>query len=115
MVVAPPSLAFAASSRPPAGRARPARSDSGLGIRFARIFIRGVRWTIVCARRGPPAGQGGSHPAGRERGANPPIAAFYERLRRAGKPSKLALTACVRKLVVTLNAMLRTGTAWKQA
>ena len=49
------------------------------------------------------------------RGANPPIAAFYERLRRAGKPSKLALTACMRKLVVTLNAMLRTGTAWKQA
>src|SRR4051812_3059662 len=49
------------------------------------------------------------------RGANPPIAAFYKRLRRAGKPAKLALTACMRKLVVTLNAMLRTGTAWKQA
>ena len=49
------------------------------------------------------------------RGANPPIAAFYERLRRAGKPAKLALTACMRKLVVTLNAVLRTGTAWKQA
>src|SRR3954465_4363382 len=49
------------------------------------------------------------------RGANPPIAAFYERLRRAGKPAKLALTACMRKLVVTLNAMLRTNTAWKQA
>src|SRR3954452_19437443 len=49
------------------------------------------------------------------RGANPPIAAFHERLRRAGKPAKLALTACMRKLVVTLNAVLRTGTAWKQA
>jgi transposase len=49
------------------------------------------------------------------RGANPALAAFYERLRRAGKPAKLALTACMRKLVVTLNAMLRTGTAWKQA
>ncbi len=49
------------------------------------------------------------------RGANPALAAFYERLRRAGKPTKLALTACMRKLVVTLNAMLRTGTAWKQA
>src|SRR4051794_36811402 len=46
---------------------------------------------------------------------NPAIAGFYERLRAAGKPAKLALTACVRKLVVTLNAMLRTGTAWKQA
>jgi transposase len=49
------------------------------------------------------------------RGSNPAIAGFYERLRRAGKPAKLALTACMRKLVVTLNAVLRTGTAWKQA
>jgi transposase len=49
------------------------------------------------------------------RGSNPAIAGFYERLRRAGKPAKLALTACMRKLVVTLNAMLRTGTAWKPA
>jgi transposase len=49
------------------------------------------------------------------RGANPAIAGFYERLRQAGKPSKLALTACMRKLVVTLNAMLRTNSAWKQA
>ena len=48
------------------------------------------------------------------RGSNPVIASFY-RLRLAGKPAKLALTACMRKLVVTLNAMLRTNTAWKQA
>ena len=46
---------------------------------------------------------------------NPAVAGFYGRLRAAGKPAKLALTACVRKLVVILNAMLRTGTAWKQA
>jgi transposase len=49
------------------------------------------------------------------RGSNPAIAGFYERLRLAGKPAKLALTACMRKLVVVLNAMLRTDTAWKQA
>ena len=49
------------------------------------------------------------------RGSNPVIASFYRRLRLAGKPAKLALTACMRKLVVTLNAMLRTNTAWKQA
>src|SRR3954454_12585700 len=47
--------------------------------------------------------------------ANPAIANFYRRLRLAGKPAKLALTACMRKLVVTLNAMLRTNTAWQQA
>ena len=49
------------------------------------------------------------------RGSNPVIAGFYKRLRLAGKPAKLALTACMRKLVVTLNAMLRTNAAWKQA
>ena len=49
------------------------------------------------------------------RGSNPVIAGFYRRLRQAGKPAKLALTACMRKLVVTLNAMLRTNTAWKSA
>jgi transposase len=49
------------------------------------------------------------------RGSNPAIAGFYERLRLAGKPAKLALTACMRKLVVTLNAMLRANAAWKQA
>jgi transposase len=50
-----------------------------------------------------------------ERGRNPVVAGFYKRLRQAGKPAKLALTACVRKLVVTLNAMLRTDTAWQRA
>jgi transposase len=49
------------------------------------------------------------------RGSNPVIAGFYKRLRLAGKPAKLALTACMRKLVVTLNAMLRSGTAWQPA
>ena len=49
------------------------------------------------------------------RGSNPAVAGFYRRLRLAGKPAKVALTACMRKLVVTLNAMLRSNTAWKQA
>jgi transposase len=49
------------------------------------------------------------------RGSNPAIAGFHRRLRQAGKPAKLALTACRRKLVVTLNAMLRTNTARKSA
>jgi transposase len=49
------------------------------------------------------------------RGSNPAIAGFYRWLRLAGKPARLALTACMRKLVVVLNAMLRTDTAWKPA
>jgi len=46
---------------------------------------------------------------------NPTIRAFYERLCAAGKPKKLALTACMRKLLTILNAMARTNTAWRGA
>lgn len=41
---------------------------------------------------------------------NPLIAAFYQRLLAAGKQKKVALVACMRKLLVMLNAMLRDGT-----
>lgn len=44
---------------------------------------------------------------------NPAIRAFYERLCAAGKPKKLALTACMRKLLTILNAMVRTNTPWR--
>lgn len=40
---------------------------------------------------------------------NPLIAAFYQRLLAAGKKKKVALVACMRKLLVMLNAMLRDG------
>ena len=40
---------------------------------------------------------------------NPAIGEFYDRLVAAGKPKKLALIACARKLLVTLNSMLRYG------
>ena len=43
---------------------------------------------------------------------NPVLKAFYARLLAAGKNKKLALTACVRKMVVMLNAMLRDGQKW---
>jgi transposase len=43
---------------------------------------------------------------------NPVIRAFYLRLRATGKPAKVALTACMRKLLVILNAMARRGTPW---
>jgi transposase len=44
---------------------------------------------------------------------NPVIRAFYQRLRAAGKPARVALTACLRKLLVILNAMVRTGERWR--
>ena len=43
---------------------------------------------------------------------NPAIRAFYDRLRQAGKPFKVAITACMRKLLTTLNAMIRNSTPW---
>lgn len=45
--------------------------------------------------------------------SNPVIRAFYQRLRAAGKPAKVALVACMRKMLTILNAMLRTQTRWQ--
>lgn len=46
---------------------------------------------------------------------NPVIRAFYRRLLAAGKPKKVALIACMRKLLTILNAMMRTNTTWEQS
>lgn len=43
---------------------------------------------------------------------NPVIRAFYARLLAGGKPKKLALVACMRKLLTILNTMVRTRQAW---
>ena len=43
---------------------------------------------------------------------NPVLRTFYQRLLAAGKPKKLALTACMRKLLTILNAMVKTGRHW---
>ena len=43
---------------------------------------------------------------------NPVLREFYQRLLDAGKPKKLTLTACMRKLLTTLNSMVRTGERW---
>jgi transposase len=43
---------------------------------------------------------------------NPVIRPFYERLRDQGKPARVAQTACMRKLLAILNAMVRDGQSW---
>jgi transposase len=43
------------------------------------------------------------------------IKTFYARRCAAGKPKKVALTACLRKLLTILNHMLRTHLEWKPA
>jgi transposase len=65
-------------------------------IAGGRAWIRSVLYmsTVVAVRR------------------NPLLKEFYERLRAKGKPAKQALTACMRKLLVVLNAMLRHQTRW---
>ena len=44
---------------------------------------------------------------------NPVIRPFYERLRAAGKPAKVALTACMHKLLTILNAMVKADRPWQ--
>ena len=43
---------------------------------------------------------------------NPVFKATYQRLLAAGKPKKVAIIACVRKMIVILNSMVRDGVMW---
>lgn len=45
--------------------------------------------------------------------SNPIFKEIYQRLLAAGKPKKVAIIACVRKMIVILNSMLRDGTMWE--
>ncbi len=44
---------------------------------------------------------------------DPAIKAFYERLLAAGKPKKLALVACMHKLLTIMNAVIKSGRPWQ--
>jgi transposase len=46
---------------------------------------------------------------------NPVIRAFSQRLEEAGKPFKVVMTACMRKLVVILNTLVKNNTLWNPA
>ncbi len=45
---------------------------------------------------------------------NPVIRAFYQKLVAKGKNRKVAVVACMRKMIVLLNAMVRDGTCWQE-
>jgi transposase len=45
---------------------------------------------------------------------NPSVRAFYQRLCARGKPKKVALTACIHKLLTILNAILKQQTPWQR-
>ena len=44
---------------------------------------------------------------------NPVVRSFYQHLCTGGKAKKVALTACMRKLLTILNSMLRNHTTWQ--
>jgi transposase len=46
---------------------------------------------------------------------NPVLRPFYQKLVDAGKEKKVALTACMRRLIVILNAIAQTGIPWDEA
>jgi len=79
----------------------PLNRDSGLfrgrrSVWGGRARVRSVLYmAVVCATR-----------------HNPVIRAYHQRLRDAGKPPKVALTACMRKLLVILNTMMKTRKKW---
>jgi transposase len=47
------------------------------------------------------------------RRCNPAIAAFSQRLEEQGKPPKVIITACMRKILITLNTMVKTNSPWE--
>ena len=46
---------------------------------------------------------------------DPTIKAFYQRLLLAGKPKKVALIACMHKLLTIINAVIKSGMPWQAA
>lgn len=45
---------------------------------------------------------------------NPILKVFYDRLVAAGKPKKVAIVACMRKLIIIINAMIKSGQRWQE-
>lgn len=83
----------------------PMDHDSGTSIRGKKCIVKGraaVRSVLFMA-------------ATAARKYNPVIREFYERLRANGKPYKVAMVACMRKLLVILNAKVRDARAAKAA
>jgi len=90
--------------------AQQAASLAGL----APIALQSGRWTGHAFIRGgrAPVRRAVYMPALVAARFNPDMKATYDRLRAAGKPAKLALTAVMRKLIVLANALLKANRTW---
>ena len=62
----------------------------------------------------PGSGPGQAMPALVATRFNPDLKARYDTLRKAGKPAKLAITAVMRKLLITANALIRDDRNWTE-
>jgi len=82
----------------------PMNFDSG--TKRGRRMIQGGRHDVRRHLYMPIVGAATKH--------NPRLKEFYTRLIASGKPGKVALTACMRKLIVWANAMLATGLPWNE-
>lgn len=78
--------------------------DDDSGKQRGRRFIKGGRRKLRKLLYLPIVGAATRH--------NPVLKAFYARLIARGKPAKVALIACMRKLIVILNTMLARGEKW---
>lgn len=80
--------------------------DDDSGTRRGARHIKGGRTRLrknICAATLPAAFQW-----------NPALVVFYKRLIAAGKPHKVALIACARKLLIYANTVLARGTPWQE-
>lgn len=80
----------------------PMNNDSGTSS--GQRVIKGGRHDVRCGLYMPAMGAATQH--------NPRLKEIYERLVAKGKPKKVAITACMRKLVVWANAILATEKEW---
>jgi transposase len=81
--------------------------DDDSGGHHGQRHIKGGRQTIRTQLYMPIVGAATQH--------NPVIKAFYQRLRAKGKEGKVAIIACMRKLIVILNTLLARGEKWDPA
>jgi hypothetical protein len=88
----------------PSGRPQRERQGRSAGIFRGRRMVLGGRASVRTALYMPTL------TAIRH---NPALQAFYQRLIGRGRPAKVAITACMRKLLVILNAILREHRPWQ--
>ena len=109
---APPSPSPCWRNCPNSARAATRRSPPSSGWRPSRATAAGFRGARVCWGGRASVRAALYMPTLSAMRSNPIIKEFYARLVAAGKPGKVALTACMHKLLTILNAMLRHGAPW---